>query len=377
MERNHLIAMVLAVAIVFAAFTVMGIESNDADTQDSITYHASVSNNDTTIIGFITNEITFYNIDPTITPVWKYQNANGSYTTFTPGNEVKLTDFKFILTDEKSSDTTDRGKYTVSITGLSDRSAIDTLALQYDITTNKGTTQELTSSFAINIEISLNDANNLPESISYNRGGIQLTVGQIFSYEPTLDAGKNASDYKWYAIDLPDGISLTGSGTLSGSPTKAAGVVESKIVVENSRGQSKAFTVTFAILNNHLLTFYLYDGKFTEDTTDVKWVSSPTQHITQQKGVVTLLIPTLNPNSPPTVTIVDGKGESGRSVLADHDTVTNGSTTYLCYKIPTDGTGTYRISIQKDSTEASFDLYVMPNISAIKSAIIVGSSGSS
>ena len=55
--------------------------------------------------------------------------------------------------------------------------------------------------------------------------------------------------------------------------------------------------------------------------------------------------------------------------------MTSGDNTYFCYMLPTDGTGTYRVSIQKDTSEAFFDLYVMPKITAIQSAIVVGSTG--
>ncbi len=88
-----------------------------------------------------------------------------------------------------------------------------------------------------------------------------------------------------------------------------------------------------------------------------------------------MLIPISTYASAPTVTIIDGKGESGRSSLNSYGTMTSGDNTYFCYMLPTDGTGTYRVSIQKDTSEAFFDLYVMPKITAIQSAIVVGSTG--
>lgn len=133
-----------------------------------------------------------------------------------------------------------------------------------------------------------------------------------------------------------------------------------------------------AVYDTQLLNYYIYNGTFTAGTTDADWSNhSPAQHIIRQNDTVTLLIPTVTPDSPPTVTIIDGKGESGRSQLSVYTTTTNSATgfTYHCFTLPTDGTGTYRVTIQKSTSEASFDLYVMPKITAIQSAIVVGSTG--
>lgn len=392
MQRKHMIAAILAVAALFATFTVANVDNNEADTGESVTYHISVYNGTPATLEFITNEITFYNIDNSITPVWRYGNSQGTYTTISYSEdtksypEVTLSNYKFTLAHvmNNTDSTSDCGKYTISFTDLSNTKSTEILALQCEITTNKETDKEFTSLININIEISLNGANNLPSSFMYNDGtsnnelnNIHLRKGDIITLTPVLPEGMNAANYKWYVTGLPSGLSMVGSGVISGF-TEKPGMINATIVLENSRGLSKTYSLEMVVNDTLLLNYYIYEGTFTADTADANWLNhSPAQHITHQNGIVTLLIPTTTPNSPPTVTIIDGNGENGRSQLNVDKTIihsVNGFT-YHCYTLPTDGTGTYRVSIQKDTSEASFDLYVMPKITAIQSAIVVGSTG--
>lgn len=385
MQRKHVIAAILAVAALFATFTVANVDNNEADTGETTTYHISVYNGATATLGFITNEITFYNIDSSITPIWRYKNTSGGYTTIS-NSEVTLSDYKFTLAHKmnNTNSKSDCGKYTISFTGLSNTESVETLALQCEITTDKGTNKEFTNLIDINIEISLNGANNLPSTFEYNDGndnyglsGIHIGKGNVITLTPVLPNGLNATNYKWYVTGLPSGLSMVESGVISGFTTKT-GTIEATIVLENSSGLSKTYNLTMAVYDTQLLNYYIYNGTFTAGTTDADWSNhSPAQHIIRQNDTVTLLIPTVTPDSPPTVTIIDGKGESGRSQLSVYTTTTNSATgfTYHCFTLPTDGTGTYRVTIQKSTSEASFDLYVMPKITAIQSAIVVGSTG--
>lgn len=385
MQRKHMIAAILAVAALFATFTVANIDNNEADTGESVTYHAFVDNNQPTNLGFITNEISFYNLDKELSVVWSYMYESNVYTTFQTGEDVQKDVFTFTLTHKITAEDpkTDRGKYIISFTSLTAEPLTKELVLQCTITTNKGTSTQHTTSFDINFQISLNDGNNLPKTFEYSDGKksydvntayIPLSVGDIVTLTPVMTEGKNAKDYKWYATNLPEGLSLTGSGIISGFLTKVDACTAT-VVLENSSGQSKAYEVTMMVHDPELMTYYIYDGQFTDGSTTTHLPASPTQYITQQKQNVTLLIAKSNQSSAPTVTIIDGKEETGRSPLTSYGTVTSGINTYFCYSLPTDGTGTYRVSIQKNTSEASFDLYVMPKITAIQSAIVVGSTG--
>lgn len=392
MQRKHMIAAILAVAALFATFTVANVDNNEADTGETTTYHISVYNGTTATLEFITNEISFYNIDPSITPVWKYGNTNGSYTEIidsevtisNPQNNAPVYKFNLERIMDNTNLKSDCGKYTISFTDLSNTKSTEILALQCEITTDKGTDKEFTSLIKINIEISLNGANNLPSSFEYYDGTsnnkldrIHLIKGDIITLTPVLPDNLNAADYKWYVTGLPSGLSMVGSGVISGF-TEKSGMINATIVLENSHGLSKTYSLEMIVNDTLLLNYYIYDGTFTAETTDANWSNhSPAQHITHQNGIVTLLIPTVTPNSPPTVTIINGNGENGRSQLNDYTTITNSKNTftYHCYTLPTDGTGTYRVTIQKDTSETSFDLYVMPKITAIQSAIVVGSTG--
>lgn len=69
MQRKHMIVAILAVATLFATLTVANVDNNEADTGESVIYHASVNNNQVTNLGFITNEISFYNLDNNLSVV--------------------------------------------------------------------------------------------------------------------------------------------------------------------------------------------------------------------------------------------------------------------------------------------------------------------
>lgn len=391
MQRKYMIATILAVAALFATFTVANVDNNEADTGETTTYHISVYNGTTATLEFITNEITFYNIDPSITPVWRYGNTNGGYTEIidsevtisNPKNNASVYKFNLERIMDSTNSKSDCGKYTISFTDLSNTKSTEILALQCEITTDKGTDKEFTSLININIKISLNGASNLPSSFMYNDGkndyelnGIHLKKGNIITLTPVLRDNLKATDYKWYVTGLPSGLSMVGSGVISGFTEKSE-VINATIVLENSNGLSKTYSLEIAVYDTPGSYYYIYDGTFTAETTDANWSNhSPAQHITHQNGIVTLLIPTTDSNSHQTVTIIDGKGVNGRSELSVYTTITikNGNM-YHCYTLPTDGTGTYRVTIQKDTSEASFDLYVMPKITAIQSAIVVGSTG--
>lgn len=384
MQRKHMIAAILAVAALFATFTVANVDNNEADTGESVTYHASVNTNQVTNLGFITNEISFYNLDNNLSVVWNYMYGTNAYITFQAGDEVQLDEFKFTLTHKITAEDpkTDRGKYVISFTGSTDKLLMKELVLQCTITTNTGTSTQHTTSFDIKFQISLNGASTLPTTFQYSDGKtlhdlhetISLTAGDIVTLKPVMINGEKATDYKWYATGLPEGLSMTGPGIISGFTTKTDMYVAT-IVLESSSGQSKTYQVGIMVHDPELMTYYIYDGTFAEGTPTTDLPASPAQYITQQKQNVTLLIAKSNQSSAPTVTIIDGKKETGRSTLTSYETVTSGNNSYFCYSLPTDGTGTYRVSIQKNTSEASFDLYVMPKITAIQSAIVVGSTG--
>ncbi len=384
MQRKHMIVAILAVATLFATLTVANVDNNEADTGESVIYHASVNNNQVTNLGFITNEISFYNLDNNLSVVWNYMYESNVYTTFQTGNEVPLDVFKFTLTHKIAAEgsQTDRGKYVISFTGSTDKLLMKELVLQCTITTNTGSSTQHTTSFDIKFQISLNGASTLPTTFQYSDGKtthdlhetISLTAGDIVTLKPVMINGENATDYKWYATGLPEGLSMTGPGIISGFTTKTD-MYFATVVLESSSGQSKTYQVGMMVHDPELMTYYIYDGTFAEGAPTTNLPASPAQYITQQKQNVTLLIAKSTQSSAPTVTIIDGKEETGRSPLTSYGTVTSGINTYFCYSLPTDGTGTYRVSIQKNTSEASFDLYVMPKITAIQSAIVVGSTG--
>lgn len=190
------------------------------------------------------------------------------------------------------------------------------------------------------------------------------------------DASIRASDYNWYAVGLPNGLAMTNSGKIIGIPTtKNSNPQEATVYISDINGNTKSFAITFYVSDSNVevLTFYLYDGEFTESSELSKLVHEPSQFLTERGKTVTLAILQSD------ITVSYLSGSDGEKITATSHTVTNSGRTYNCYTLPTDGTGMYRIMMSNADGEKldAFDLYVLSGIVTVQSGIIVGSSGSS
>lgn len=93
--------------------------------------------------------------------------------------------------------------------------------------------------------------------------------------------------------------------------------------------------------------------------------------MTQRDRLVTLVV--VDSNVDVSVVSSDLDCESLTSTL-----VNVGALNYYCYKLPTDGTGMYKVVISDSDTGNKLDtvdLYVMSKLLAVESEIIVGSDG--
>ena len=126
---------------------------------------------------------------------------------------------------------------------------------------------------------------------------------------------------------------------------------------------------------NFDVSYYVTDKEFTGATDMSGLVHEPSQYMTQRGKTVTL-VASLDVD----VSVVSVNGDIERKAVEHSATVQNGSTTWYCYTLPTDGTGMYRVIVSDKDTNvklSAFDLYVMSRLLAVQSEIIVGSDGSS
>lgn len=384
-------AIVLAVAVLSVVVVSMAEEESVADNSaedNTVIYHAAVGS-EYRNIDIIINENYFKKVDPSSIVKWSYLNGD-QYSSITIGTGIDTGDVSFILKDD---DLGIVGKYVLSLKSDISEETMITLKLRCDITVrytgNNEVTTYNTESLFVEVQMSLNGGNNLPTVLEYNDGNtvyrfdrITVMEGVPVDLEPSIGSGSHPRDFNWYAIKLPKGMAMTKDGTISGVPVEHGSEPETSYAyIEDRYGNSTFFELKILVLDSqHRVSFYLYNGEITTTTDESELVHEPTQFITQRDRVVTLAI-VGNDAMKISVVGVNEQGEPSRVELGTPQVVTIGEgsqeTNYYCYKLPTQGTGMYKVEITDNDNvrQDVFDLYVMSKLLAVESEIIVGSDG--
>lgn len=378
----------------------------DGSGDGNVTYSASLNYGaDTGIprtLHLILNENYFQNIDNNHVMEWYYFDSS-DYVPIVfsadsgKSNEVTIKQgdtslFKFYLHYLSI------GKYDLVMESLNNSVSMTTqLKLRCDvmITIQDGehfVRQYYTDPMLINVNISLNNANDLPTSLGYTindtphsiESFIYITEGEPVSMIPVIAASYPASQYYWYAVNLPVGMAMTGTGIISGVPIQPSSgdITPTTVYVEDGFGNGKTFTVMIWVTEKTVsLSFYLLNGIIDANTDLSGCVHEPTQFFTQRGKTVSMAIQKTSASETMTVSVVkidEGSSEVKRSNITGTAVTINGIE-YIVYSLPTDGTGTYRVDIRDSSKvlQDRFDFFVMSKLLAVESAIIVGSDSTS
>ena len=172
--------------------------------------------------------------------------------------------------------------------------------------------------------------------------------------------------YVWYAIGLPDGLSMSSSGYVSGIPTKATtGAVDVIVVAMNSKGTAYSGTLKVTVGSathtsgeyNYVVTVNGSDGSINAQSSlatqgdDVK--------LTIKKGSDYISGETWDASK---VTVINSEG-----VQASISSTSKG-----VYTLDTTGTGAYKIIIEyPEGSPVTLTLYVSPALENIAAGIIV------
>lgn len=375
---------VVALAAVFSlAMVYVASEDLTADGQDTVTYHVKLGSEERDL-HIIINENYYNNIDSQYTISWNYygQGVN-DFTPLTLGTTYSNSDYSFNLKAKDGN----IGEYNLTLKSLTDSQKSVVLSLKCQISVSivdgmTGTRTYNTDPMFINVNMSLNNGNDLPTNMEYKIGQTQYKLDRVTVIEgvpvsliPVLSGTSlNADQLNWYAFNLPKGLAMTSSGIITGVPVEHAYVPEiSKIYVEDGYGNSAVFDLQIGVYEQDFnVNYYLYNGVFTETTDISTLVHEPTQFMTQRDKTVNLVV-----FSDVNVSVVSST--THQRVTLSSTQVTQESTTYYCYTLPTDGTGMYKVVISgSDNVKLdTFDLYVMSKLLAVESEIIVGSDGTS
>ena len=407
----------VAIALVAMSGIILGYSSSvysDAEESgdNTVTYSVSLNyGNERGIprtIHLILNENYFQNIDENHVMEWYYLDNDYRSISFQDENgNSSVTSMTYTITEggtplfEFQMKRIDIGKYDLTMTSLTGSIQKTTqLKLKCDvmITIRDGghlVREYATDPMYINVNISLNNATDLPTSLSYtidsttyNEGDIvYLAEGEPVTMRPNVSATYTADKYYWYAVGLPLGMAMTSTGIISGVPIvpSSGELTMSTIYVEDGFGNGKTFTFAMWVSEKTIdLSFYLYNGTIDSNTDLSDCVYEPTQFFTQRQKTVNMAIYNLDPSSTLKVSVVKINDSSStvdisRKEIEKSGTATINVKTYDVYSLPTDGTGVYRVDI-RDQTgilQDRFDLYVMSKLLSVESAIIVGSDSTS
>lgn len=227
--NSKAIAAMMAVIMAVIGFAVVSADGTDAAVNKDIS--VAVGETDaTTYVGI--NEANYMNYNYTLT--WKMKVGTGEYSdvaTFTNGNRNTVT--VHVSNSELSTSTVSNEKFTVTISADSNRGvynfAITGVAITSEIEIYfkpvitifiEGTDGKTIDNYAENclgITVFKASGSTIEVSFSPEDG---MSVGKYVNGKITIPTGMVLSDYDWYAVGLPAGLTMSADGHISGIPTK-------------------------------------------------------------------------------------------------------------------------------------------------------------
>lgn len=206
------------------------------------------------------------------------------------------------------------------------------------------------------------------EEATLKFGRLDLKVGELHGgiISDTSGMVTDTSRYYWYAVDLPEGISMSDSGYISGVPlAKTESDIVAKIVATNrDTGETYTGDLTISVGQaNGTLSSYNFKVSVNGE---VK--IGPNYYAVQGEEVVLRTYSgsgNTNLVKANSVTVVTSDGSIGEPVTTEDGV----------YTIPTNGTGAYRVVMTFGSGEATqsdeFYLFVSPSLNDISAGITI------
>lgn len=288
------------------------------------------------------------------------------------------------------------GKYKFTFTNL-DITGDKTIKLKCELSVNVNGQNKVMNLF-YNVPLNLSetdDGYDIPNGQTLPLNTKNATVMVPFNEKvyggQDVDAISKYQGYNWYAVGLPDGLSMNMDGTITGVPTKAtssAGVEVSVVAVEKSTSLQKSGKFTFVVKTGLVDSkgdgtgdvSYTFSVKVGED--DALYDPSTVLAIQDEKVVMTIESDKEDMFTNVGVTVVDTTGEvlntlAGGDIedVKDSNDSSKVVSSKKAYEIPTNGTGAYRVIITAGTGDPLssdyYDLIVISDIEDIRSGIIV------
>ena len=343
------------------ASTIVGInEGNYTGYKYTLTWTLSISESNQTIT--VKDSI---NSNPTLTTTL-YVTADGKVQT-----GVEDAAFSLALTGDEDN----IGQYKVTITGIAETNSVISYKLQSSITVQTADGDEIefenfaTYNGSVNV-IPKNENNELLLTLDYD--GAQ--IGKYFEKSIAFQTGSTmvVSDYDWYAVGLPAGLTMASNGQVSGIPTAASSVsAENPIHVfatDRSGNMYHGTIKQFDIAEKDTAVDVNGFGYYINDKVD--GANKATYIFSNNVEKIQLHLTNAEGND-----ITTGLDGYTVRVINDNGTIDNlgpvKGQTY--YKLPHSGSGAYTVAVTLNSTgaTATFTVYIVGNATDITASIVI------
>lgn len=363
--KNMKIAAAAVVMVMLASAAIVGIGASAYDAEDDQTattptpydYKVNLSNSTSVTIELMSN-INYYSTLGEASIKWS------------------------VTSDEKTVTADDDGKYTNNNVSI-EPSVTETIGpnvekLTATVTKAKGATGTVEFLLEATITVVKNGASVTLSSITYKvtatiESGTSLALNEMtfirnVSNSQTLVTDNSAfgNSPLFYATGLPDGLSMTPDGKISGIPAKTAKTNTAKVFIENENGTVFTGNLT-VVIKDFGYSVYASDTISADSTSLTPGTNST--YIIEEGQKLSVKTTTKGANY---ISVCDGSGASKLVSI-------NGDTCDL--SAYTSGTGAYKVYIGCADGEsgplnkvlASFNLYVVGHVVGIGSDIIIGS----
>lgn len=278
--------------------------------------------------------------------------------TFTPGSNALVAGFNVSMTQGAV------GKYTMTVTSTNAALSGADLVLRCDmeitVDGNEITLSEVYYTFSVVIS----------EQATMSFAKLQLEVGELYGAEIEETTGmiSKVGSYHWYAVGLPEGISMSDSGYISGVPLEETSADATVKIVATNKDTGATYTGDLTVSvdpADGTLTSYGFAVSVNGDER-----KGPNYYAVQGESVT---LKTYN-GTDSEKTLADAKSVTVVGTDGIVSTIDNGEDVGE-YAIPTNGTGAYRVVMtfgSDDSAEsAEFYLFVSPSLNDISAGITI------
>ncbi len=262
------------------------------------------------------------------------------------------------------------GKYTLTLQQTNDVLTPTTVAVKAVLETDNisgGKTEQQSTYYILEVGRAVQQVQMYISDISIGNGYVNI-LPEAYSDEGRTASIKH-SDYSWYAIGLPAGLSMSSAGYITGicTETSAGSSDDVKIVAVDKDGNYHLATVGVSWPAYKGISLKVTDGEgriIGDGSTNVVLVKSELKIVAELENATSGKVSY-------DITVIDGStGELSKNV---------GFTDY--YALPTSGTGSYRVVVNATDSGGSvpvqyttmFYVYVMPVFEDLEAHIGVAS----